>query len=57
MGFKGKKRQEVALTKPSTPSGYKHQIRARAELSVKAHHRVNSPNTGRNFGGRWIKKE
>ena len=45
----------------STP--HKLQIRAcprphsRAAPSVEAHHRVSGPNTGRNCGGRQIKKD
>ena len=49
------------MTKPSNSSGYKPQksvpaleLHSRAAPSVEAHHRVNSPNTGRNSGGGQI---
>ena len=32
------------------------ELNRRAAPSVEAHHRVNGPNTGRNSGGRRIKK-
>ena len=32
------------------------ELHSRAVPNVEAHHRVNSPNTGRNFEERWIKK-
>ena len=32
------------------------ELHSRAAPSVEAHHHVSSPNTGRNSGGRWIKK-
>ena len=32
------------------------ELHSRAALSVEAHHPVNSPDTGRNSGGRWEKQ-
>ena len=32
------------------------ELHSRAAPSVEAHQRVNSPDTGRNSGGKWIKK-
>ena len=33
------------------------ELHSRAALGVEAHHRANGPNTGRNYGGKWIIKK
>ena len=55
--------ERTQLTNPSTKSGYKPlnqepalELNSRAAPSVEAHLRVSGPTTGRNSGGRRIKK-
>ena len=48
------KRMEAMQKGPTSEPAL--ELQSRAVPSVEAHHRVNSPDTGRNLGGRRIKK-